>query len=64
MDPANIEKIHLSIDFREQRSSIIEEIKKLTGQISFEINALPTGDYWIGDSIIVERKPSATSSTP
>ena len=56
MDPANTEKINLRIDFREQRSGIIEEIKKLTGQISFEINALPTGDYWIGDSIIVERK--------
>ena len=56
MDPANIEKIHLSIDFREQRSGIVEEIKKLAGQISFEIKALPTGDYWIGDKIIIERK--------
>jgi DNA excision repair protein ERCC-4 len=56
MGQENTKKILLKIDFREQRSGIIEEIQKFTGQISFEISALPTGDYWIGDRIIIERK--------
>jgi DNA excision repair protein ERCC-4 len=55
----NLEDEHLfdlKIDFREQRSGIIDEIKKLSDHLTFEISTLPTGDYWIGNKIIVERK--------
>ena len=48
--------ISIRIDFREQRSGITDELEKLSGAFTFEIGALPTGDYWIGDQIIVERK--------
>jgi DNA excision repair protein ERCC-4 len=49
-------KADLTIDFREKRSGILEEIEKYSAQLSFEMATLPTGDYWIGDKIIVERK--------
>lgn len=46
----------LRIDFREQRSGIVEELEKITGEFTFRIEQLLTGDYWIGDRIIIERK--------
>jgi len=49
-------KVDLKIDFREQRSGIIEELMKCNGQLTYEVDALPVGDYWIGDRIILERK--------
>ena len=49
-------KIHLKIDFSEQRSGIIEEIGKITDQLNIEVCTLQTGDYLIGYKIIVERK--------
>ncbi len=48
--------IQIRIDFREQRSGITDELEKLSGAFTFEIGALSTGDYWIGDQIIIERK--------
>ena len=48
--------VDLRIDFREQRSGIIEELGKYDGQLTFEICTLPTGDYLICDRIIIERK--------
>jgi DNA excision repair protein ERCC-4 len=50
------EKGSLIIDFREQRSGIICEIEKYTDKVSFEVATLATGDYQIGNKIIVERK--------
>ncbi len=49
-------EVDLKIDFREQRSGIISEIKKLSGVLTVELSTLSVGDYWIGDKIIVERK--------
>jgi DNA excision repair protein ERCC-4 len=49
-------KVSLKIDFREQRSGIVGEIEKLTDQITYEMGTLSTGDYIIGNKIIVERK--------
>jgi len=49
-------KVNLKIDFREQRSGIVEEIGKLADKISFELITLPVGDYLIEDKIIIERK--------
>ena len=49
-------KVDLKIDFREKRSGILEEIEKHCDHLTFELVTLPTGDYWIGDKIIVERK--------
>ncbi len=49
-------KITLKIDYREQRSSIVSEIEKITNQFDIEIKQLPIGDYIIGDKIIIERK--------
>lgn len=49
-------KVDLKIDFREQRSGIVEIIGKLTDQLTSEMVTLPTGDYLIGDKIIIERK--------
>jgi ERCC4-type nuclease len=46
----------LKIDFREQRSGIVEELSKFNDQLSLELCALQTGDYLIRDKIIVERK--------
>lgn len=46
----------LKIDFREQRSGIIGEIEKLADHITYEMVILSTGDYIIGNKIIVERK--------
>ena len=48
--------IQIKIDFREQRSGVTDELEKISGAFAFEIGALPTGDYWIGDQIIIERK--------
>ena len=56
MQQINGGKVDLKIDFREQRSGIIEELRKFNGQLTIEISTLQTGDYWIGDRIIVERK--------
>lgn len=56
MNQPNKKKVDLKIDFREQRSGIAEEIGKLTDKFAFETVTLPTGDYWIEDKIIVERK--------
>lgn len=56
MNQGNEKKIDLKIDFREQRSGIVGEIEKLADSITFEMSILPTGDYLIGDKIIVERK--------
>jgi DNA excision repair protein ERCC-4 len=50
------ETIDLRIDFREQRSGIVEELERLDTEYTFQIEQLPTGDYWIGDRIIIERK--------
>lgn len=49
-------KVDLKIDFREQRSGIVEELSKHNNQLTIEVCALQTGDYLIGDKIIVERK--------
>ena len=49
-------KVNLKIDFREQRSGVVEEIGKLADMISFELVTLPVGDYLIEDKIIIERK--------
>ncbi len=49
-------KVDLKIDFREQRSGIVEEIGRLKDNITFVMVTLPTGDYLIEDKIIVERK--------
>jgi len=49
-------KVNLKIDFREQRSGVVEEIGKLADKISFELVTLPVGDYLLEDKIIVERK--------
>ena len=46
----------LRIDFREQRSGIAEELERLDSEYTFRIEQLQTGDYWIGDRIIIERK--------
>ena len=56
MKDLNEKKVDLKIDFREQRSGIVSEIEKLTNKIAFELCTLPTGDYMVGDKIIVERK--------
>jgi len=48
--------VDLRIDFREQRSGIVEELEKVTGKFTFRIEHLITGDYWINDRIIIERK--------
>jgi len=49
-------KVNLKIDFREQRSGVVEEIGKRADNISFELVTLPVGDYLIEDKIIIERK--------
>jgi len=49
-------KVNLKIDFREQRSGVVEEIGKLADKIFFELVTLPVGDYLIEDKIIIERK--------
>ncbi len=46
----------LRIDFREQRSGIADELERLDSEYTFRIEQLQTGDYWIGDRIIIERK--------
>ena len=56
MNQPNGKKGTLKIDFREQRSGIVGEIEKLTDQLTIEMDTLPTGDYKIGDKIIIERK--------
>ena len=56
MNGEHEQTISIKIDFREQRSRITDELEKLSGAFAFEIGALPTGDYWIGDQIIIERK--------
>ena len=56
MNQLNEIKVDLRIDFREKRSGILEEIEKHRDKLTFEMVTLPTGDYWIGDKIIVERK--------
>ena len=49
-------KVNLKIDFREQRSGVVEEIGKRADNIPFELVTLPVGDYLIEDKIIIERK--------
>jgi DNA excision repair protein ERCC-4 len=49
-------KVDLKIDYREQHSGIVSELEKISSNLTFELAPLPTGDYWIGDKIIVERK--------
>lgn len=56
MKDLNEKKVDLKIDFREQRSGIVSEIEKLTDKLAVELCTLPTGDYMVGDKIIVERK--------
>ena len=56
MDLSRELKPILKIDFREQRSGIIIELANLNKQIVCELCNLATGDYLIGDKIIVERK--------
>ncbi len=46
----------LRIDFREQRSGIVEELERHDYEYTFRIEQLQTGDYWIGERIIIERK--------
>jgi ERCC4-type nuclease len=46
----------LKIDFREQRSGILNEISSINTQIEYELCNLATGDYILGDKIMVERK--------
>ena len=48
--------VDLRIDFREQRSGIIEELEHFANDFTFGLEQLETGDYWIGDHIIIERK--------
>jgi DNA excision repair protein ERCC-4 len=52
----NGQAMSLRIDFREQRSGILEELEKKSDHFTFGLCTLSTGDYWIGDRIIVERK--------
>ena len=56
MDLSEELKPVLKIDFSEQRSGIINELTNLNKQIVCELCNLATGDYQIGDKIIVERK--------
>ena len=46
----------VKIDFREQRSGILNEISNINNQIEYELCNLATGDYILGDKIMVERK--------
>jgi len=48
--------VDLWIDFREQRSGIADELERLDSGYTFRIEQLQTGDYRIGDHIIIERK--------
>jgi ERCC4-type nuclease len=56
MDIAKEIKPAFKIDFREQRSGILNEISNINNQIAYELCNLTTGDYLLGDKIIVERK--------
>jgi len=56
MNQTNERNVDLKIDFREQRSGIVEEIGKLKDKITIGMVTLLTGDYLIEDKIIVERK--------
>jgi ERCC4-type nuclease len=56
MDIAKEIKPAFKIDFREQRSGILNEISNINKQIAYELCNLATGDYLLGDKIIVERK--------
>ena len=49
-------QVDLKIDFRERRRCILDELRKCNNQLTIEMDTLPTGDYWIGDRIIIERK--------
>jgi Fanconi anemia group M protein len=49
----------LRIDFREQRSGITAELDKRAIPLPYLLCTLSTGDYRIGDQIIVERKTVA-----
>lgn len=49
-------KVDLKIDFREQRSGVVEELRKINDLLTIEVCTLQTGDYLVGDKIIVERK--------
>lgn len=46
----------LKIDFRESRSGILEELRLINNQLDCTLCNLETGDYWVSDKIIVERK--------
>ena len=46
----------LKIDFREKGSGIFDELRKINNQLEFMLCNLETGDYWVNDKIIVERK--------
>ena len=56
MEQIKSERIDLRIDFRERRSGILREMELIGGDFKIVVESLPTGDYWIGDWIIVERK--------
>ena len=56
MRRVNDESVNLIIDFREQTSGIVEELESLDSEYTFRVEQLQTGDYWIGDHIIIERK--------
>lgn len=56
MNHKDQKQFELKIDFREQRSGIVDEIRKLADVLTVEMSNLSVGDYWIGDKIIVERK--------
>jgi len=56
MKQEGLKQVDLKIDFREQRSGIVDEIKKLADVLTVEMSTLSVGDYWIGDKIIIERK--------
>ena len=46
----------LRIDYREQRSGIEDALKNFSDEVTYEFCNLQTGDYWIEDKIIIERK--------
>ncbi len=56
MDLSREFKPVLKIDFREKGSGILDEITNINNQLDCELCHLETGDYQIGDKIVVERK--------
>jgi len=56
MEQSQIIDHGLRIDFREKQSGILDEIAKINNQLDCDLCPLETGDYRIGNKIIVERK--------